>query len=200
MFAHLHVHSSYSFLEGLGSPAELARLAAEHGLAALALTDHRTLTGTVDFYDACLEAGVRPILGLELDVQPHPAISAYTQNGGRLVLLAENLDGWSSLCRLSSLAHADSGGHAPLSCEMLAAHAAGLICLTGGTSGLCRRLILQGERTPAAEWLDILDQIFPGRLYVELNLHTSADLAGVRPLAEMAQAARLPALAAHNIY
>lgn len=200
MFAHLHVHSSYSFLEGLGSPAELARLAAEHGLAALALTDHRTLTGAVEFYDACLEAGVRPILGLELDVQPHPAVSAYTQNGGRLVLLAENLDGWSSLCRLSSLAHADPGVPAPLSCETLASHAAGLVCLTGGTSGLCRRLILQGEHTPAAEWLGILRQIFPGRLYVELNLHTPADLAWVRPLAEMAQVAGLPALAAHNIH
>ncbi len=68
MTVHLHTHSHYSFLEGLASPAELAQAAARNGMPALALTDHLWLTGAVEFYEACEEAGVQPILGLELDL------------------------------------------------------------------------------------------------------------------------------------
>ena len=68
MFLHLHLHSYYSFLEGLASPGQLADAAAHDGMPALALTDRHGLTGAIEFYDACRSAGVRPILGLELVV------------------------------------------------------------------------------------------------------------------------------------
>ena len=67
-FAHLHVHSNYSFLSGLPTPKALAQAAAESGMPALALTDQLGLTGAVEFYEACKTAGVQPILGLELPV------------------------------------------------------------------------------------------------------------------------------------
>ncbi len=70
MLTHLHTHSSYSFLEALPSPAELVQAAVDLGMPALALTDHNRLTGALEFYAACREAGVQPILGLELDVTP----------------------------------------------------------------------------------------------------------------------------------
>jgi DNA polymerase III alpha subunit len=95
-FVHLHVHSYYSLLDGCPSPAELAQAAAQTGMPALALTDHDALYGAIEFYDACHQAGVKPIVGLELTVD--------SDNGSpdTLVLLARNLEGYANLCRLSS--------------------------------------------------------------------------------------------------
>ncbi len=75
-FIHLHAHSHYSFLRGLASPQALAQAAAEAGMSALALADHHGLTGAIEFYDACREASVRPIVGLELAVRPPPELAA----------------------------------------------------------------------------------------------------------------------------
>jgi DNA polymerase-3 subunit alpha len=71
-------------------------------MPALALTDHNNLTGAVEFYDACKKEGVKPILGLELDLATPPDLSVIAEPSGKLVLLAMNLEGWSNLCRLSS--------------------------------------------------------------------------------------------------
>ncbi len=88
-FNHLHVRSTFSLLEGLAAPAELARTARRLEIPALALTDHNRLTGAIEFYDACLEAGVQPILGLEADVLPPPELAAYSSPAASpLVLLA----------------------------------------------------------------------------------------------------------------
>ena len=65
---HLHTHSYFSFLEGVPSPGELVQAAVKGGMQALALTDHRSLTGAVEFYDACTESGIKPILGLDIDI------------------------------------------------------------------------------------------------------------------------------------
>src|SRR5512147_3314029 len=109
MFIHLHAYSYYSFLEGLASPEELAQAASASGMPALALTDHLGLSGAVEFYQACRETGVMPILGLEIDVDPPPVFkNSANLTGGkgippeRLALLAMDLAGWANLCRLSS--------------------------------------------------------------------------------------------------
>src|SRR5688500_14700075 len=99
-FTHLHTHSYFSFHDGVASPAERAQAAAGLGMEALALTDHDGLTGAVEFYAACFQHKVRPILGLELPVAP-PA-GSMDRRPGPLVLLATDLTGWRSLCRLSS--------------------------------------------------------------------------------------------------
>src|SRR5512146_1119119 len=91
MFLHLTAHSYYSLQEGLASPDDLVEAAAAAGMPALGLTDHRLLTGTVEFAAACQRTGVQPVFGLELDWQ-----------GGPLALLATSLQGWANLCRLSS--------------------------------------------------------------------------------------------------
>jgi DNA polymerase III alpha subunit len=75
LFSHLHTHSHYSLLESLLSPLALAQAAAQSAMPALALTDHNNLTGAVEFYDACKKEGVKPILGLELDLALPPDLS-----------------------------------------------------------------------------------------------------------------------------
>src|SRR3990172_1280094 len=91
MFIHLTTHSAYSLQEGLPLPEKLAQAAQASGMPALGLADHRFLTGSIEFVTACQQAGVQPVLGLEIDLET-----------GKLALLAASLEGWANLCRLSS--------------------------------------------------------------------------------------------------
>lgn len=204
MFTHLHTHSCYSFLEGLPRPEDLARAAVENGMAALALTDHISLTGVLPFYRACKNSGVRPILGLEIDLQlPYQLSGAPTPgNTGVLVLLAMNSDGWRSLCRLSSILLNRPAGQTSLcDIEILAANASGLICLTGGCRGVPQRMAHQSGRLPeVTALLHTLADIFPGRLYLELSDQAPGDGAANDSLVTLAAQAGIPVAASHNIY
>src|SRR5512142_3109880 len=112
MFIHLTAHSTYSLQEGLASPAELAQAAAQAGMPAMGLTDHRLLTGVVEFASACLQEGVQPIIGLEVDLPTNP-----------LALLATDQEGWSNLCRISSELALRDLPEAPCPPDLLAQHA-----------------------------------------------------------------------------
>lgn len=182
-FVHLHTHSYYSLLEGLPSPAELAQAAAADGQAAIALTDHHTLTGAVEFVDACTASAVRPLLGLTLD----------TPSGG-LVLLAADLAGWSGLCRLSTALQ--SAPDQKISLDRLAQDTAGVICLTGGRRGPLSQLA-DAERVAT---LGALCDLFPDRLYIELQQHSPEDRPGMDQLAALARSLKLPTVATHSIY
>jgi DNA polymerase-3 subunit alpha len=105
LFLHLRTHSSYSFLRGLPEPVALAQAAARDGMPALALTDHHSLTGAIEFYDACQSQSLHPILGLEVEVAAPPDLG--TTPAGGLILLAMNRAGWTSLCRISSMLPGD---------------------------------------------------------------------------------------------
>ena len=99
-FIHLRSHSHYSFLRGLPSPQELAQVAVGMGMHALGLTDHHSLSGAIEFYDACQQSKIKPILGLQVNaILPN---EMGTVEPGILILLAMDLDGWRSLCRISS--------------------------------------------------------------------------------------------------
>lgn len=228
-FIHLHVHSCYSFLEGVASPAELAQAAAQNGMQALALTDHDGLSGAVEFYDACRNAGLRPILGLELavrfsekalgvgkkkesevsDARPERSRrigrrreSSDSIRQGNLVLLAMDMAGWGGLCRLSS-ALQSAPKHGPaheLAFESLAQETGGLICLTGGKRGLTAKLLASGSHESAAAHLGQLHELFSGRLYVELQQQVPDDEAIIQSLASLAHRLGLPVVATNNVH
>ena len=208
MFIHLHTRSWFSFLEGLASPVELSRRAALLGMPALALTDHNRLSGAIEFYDACREAGVQPVLGLELDVCLPPDLSsAYAGAGaGPLTLLATSLEGWASLCRLSSAAQSEPAAPQPITFERLRGDAGGLLCLSGGRPGLAARLaslapgsLADGDNL-ARRWLAHLGELFPDRLYIELQRHTLEDRRWGDYLSRLAAILRLPTVATHNVF
>ncbi len=204
MFVHLRTHSCYSFLEGLPMPAELAHAAASRGMPALALTDHITLTGAIEFYDDCQAVGVRPILGLELDIlPPHAGADIDPVGAGSpLVLLATDRQGWSNLCRLSSQVNAQVSAKPArrLHATELADCSDSLICLTGGVRGLAAGLCRQGDNQRSLAWLGWLSEIFPGRLYAELQIHNEGDHAWVTRLASLAKRLALPTVATHDIH
>src|SRR5690606_28182433 len=111
--AHLHVHSQYSTLDGTLDPGAIAKVAASHGMPAVALTDTCNLYGAVAFYKACKAAGVKAILGAELHVQPeglahHPA--ERERGGYQIVALVQDDLGYANLCKLVTEAIFD-GNH-----------------------------------------------------------------------------------------
>src|SRR5579872_5569880 len=132
-YAELHCHSAYSFLDGASLPEELARRAGELGYGALALTDHNSLSGSMELAQVAGDCGVRAIHGAEIDVE----LSAGAC--GHLTLLVRDREGWRSLCRIITLAHEHTRegsrrrelGEARVALERLLEHAGGLVCLTG---------------------------------------------------------------------
>jgi len=119
-----------------------------------------------------------------------------------LVLLAMDLTGWASLCRLSSalLTAAERDPTQGLPFEQLTQHTAGLIGLTGGARGAITRLVEVGQEPAALNHVSRLRELFPDRLYVMLESHTPEDGARVSHLADLARRSRLPIAAAHDIH
>ena len=181
---------------------DLAQTAAASGMPALALTDHRNLSGSVEFYDACQNVGVRPILGLEIDLAPPSDSIALSQGSGRMVLLAMNLGGWANLCRLNATIHTDPtiGDARFIPIEWLETYSDGLLCLTGGRRSLVTRLLESGNERAAESTLGYLQKIFPDRLYVELQKHTSEDETLAIQSFILAKRLHLPVVATHDIY
>lgn len=199
---HLHTYSNYSLLEGIPSPTDLASTAAKSGMSGLALTDHLWLSGAVEFYNACKQFNIKPILGLALDILNPSDKIIPGKKTSPLLLLAMNRQGWANLCRLSSAALSDSRysfGKA-LTLEKLADNNTGLICLTGGINGMLTGLIRKGAERAASHYLIQLQKIFPERLYVELQYHDHNDDLWNARLAAMAKRLDLPLVATHSIY
>jgi DNA-directed DNA polymerase III PolC len=194
MFIHLHTHSAFSFLRGLTAPNLLAEEAARMGMPALALTDHHSLTGAVEFYIACKGLGIQPILGLEVNLIPPPIVQA--QNAGSLVLLATDMSGWRSLCRLSSMA----GDRDQITFEQLAQENSGLICLTGGVCSTLNLLVSTQQTSTAHTWLNVLKEGFADRVYIELQAHHAGDTDLNAQLVTLAHRLDLPIVATHDVH
>jgi len=163
--------SAYSLLEGAISPKQLAAQAKALGFPAAALTDRNGLYAAMAYSDAATKAGVQPIIGTTLAVarpgRPEGAPLAIDW----LVLLAQDETGYDNLCALVSAAHVDRPieQDAHVDVALLAAHAEGLVCLTGAGEGALARLIAEDQPDAAAAWLDRLQALFGDRLYIELT-------------------------------
>ncbi len=172
-FVHLHTHSHFSFLDGASSPEALARRAAELGQGALALTDWHNLHGAIAHRDACRRVGVRPLFGAEIALAGEAGDAGPT---GHLTLLVRDADGWRTLCRLLTAAQlAGSKGAPRATPTMLAAHTAGLICLSGCRHGVVPRALLAGDEDGACRAAGWLRDRFGDDLWLELPLDDRVD-------------------------
>jgi error-prone DNA polymerase len=145
MYTELHCHSAFSFLDGASLPDELVPAALKLGYKAVALTDHNTVSGSMEFAVSAHALGLRPIHGAEIDLEPDDSRAAQSSEAGRrredrhLTLLVADSRGWSNLCRILTRAHAhtrDGRPGAPPSepqtpLETVLEHAEGLVCLSG---------------------------------------------------------------------
>jgi len=171
-------------------------------MPAQALTDFNALSGAVEYYDACRAAGVKPILGLEIDISPPPGLAAAPYQAGRLAFLAIDMQGWSSLCRLSSalLTEPDFEKKTIFPFDRLAEYAPGVLCLSGGGRGLAALFAQGGLTGEAAALLGALSEIFSKRLYVELQMHSRTDELWVQSMVSLAGRLDLPVVATHDVH
>ncbi|WP_430912823.1 DNA polymerase III subunit alpha [Methylobacterium sp. sgz302541] len=176
-YVHLHVHSSYSLLEGALKVGDLVKAAAKDRQPALALTDTNNLFGALEFSEKAAGSGIQPIAGLQLSVlfeAPDPMARNVQVQSTPLVLLAQDESGYRNLLRLASRAYFDGPlGELPqVWAEALAEVSSGLIALTGGAAGPLDSALRAGRPELAATRLDALKRAFgEDRLYVELQRH-----------------------------
>lgn len=206
-FIHLHVHSSFSLLEGALKIAQLAELAKADRQPALALTDTGNLFGALEFSQKMAAAGVQPIIGCSLAVlfgdEPAARNGMASKRLPRIVLLAANERGYRELMALVSKSHLDvaDGAEPQVTLAWLEQHAAGLIALTGGPDGPIDRALLSDRADLAKQRLVHLVRIYGDRLYVELQRHRLESERAVEPaLIGLAYAANLPLVAANEPY
>lgn len=198
-FVHLGARSEFSVGESLARVEDLCREAARHGQAAVALTDVDTLAGAVRFQEAARRAGLRPVLGVDLSVQPFQA--GLGRGVTRVRLLAETAVGWRRLVTLvSQVRHPESGEVRGVPFDTLVQHARGLFLLVGGKNGELTRLLLARDFDAAEAYVERLRAAWPAdRLYVELPDPIGPDAELARLLARAAEFFSLPAVAVPRV-
>ena len=172
-FIHLRLHTEYSLLEGAMRVKKLPGMVADAGMPAVAVTDSNNMFCALEFSETAAKSGVQPIIGCQIDVAHDPV-----RPGERavppaaLVLLAQDRQGYENLMTLNSALYLRGDGSVPhVTLDELAAHGAGLICLSGGPDGPLGRLLQTGNTAKAEALLTRLCAIYPDRLYIELQRH-----------------------------
>ncbi|MBQ3201872.1 MAG: PHP domain-containing protein, partial [Clostridia bacterium] len=130
-FVHLHVHTQYSLLDGAARIKDLVSHAKELGMQALAITDHGSMYGVIEFYRACKDAGIKPLIGMEAYVAPRSRFEkeAAAREYAHLILICKNEVGYKNLMYLSSEGFISGFYYRPrIDYELLAEHSEGLIC------------------------------------------------------------------------
>src|SRR5437588_860133 len=173
-FVHLHCHSHYSLLDGANRIPELVEHVKANGMNAIALTDHGNLYGAIEFYNACTEAGLNPIIGYEAYVAPGKRTEREARRRGdagfHLTLLARNNQGYRNLIKMASIAFLEGYHYVPrIDKELLEAHKEGLICLSGCASGEFSEFILKDRMEEAEELARWFHSVFGKHFYVEVQ-------------------------------
>ena len=206
-FVHLHCHSEYSMLDGYSRVKGLAKRAKELEMPAIALTDHGVMHGAIEFFDACVDAGVKPIIGIEsyltkwgrgmkdrdsqIDRQPY-----------HLLLLAQNNTGYQNLMRMATLSQLEGFYYRPrVDHATLKEYSEGVICSSGCLAAEVPRLISQGQEEAAKKQLLWYREVFGDRFYVELQEHDIDELnTANKLLIEWAKELGLPMIATNDVH
>jgi DNA polymerase-3 subunit alpha len=216
-FTHLHTHTEFSMLDGAARVGELVAAAVADGQPALGITDHGNMYGVLDFYKACRDAGIVPIIGTESYMagqtrHERPVRRGRVDDTGgdveggqklyyHLTLLAETVEGYRNLMKLSSDAYLEGYYYKPrVDWELLERHHDGLIATTGCLGGVVLQALLAGDEAEAERRAARLQDIF-GRdhLFVELQDHGLADQHRTNPqLIEIAKRIGAPLLATND--
>lgn len=174
-FVHLHLHTTYSLLDGACQIKPLVRRAKELGMNAVAMTDHGVMYGIIDFYKTCKAEGIKPILGCEIYINAHAHRSSRAPNVPyhHLVLLATNMEGYLNLAKINTIAHTEGFYDKPrIDKKTLRAHAGGLIglaaCLQGEVNVHLQKTHIDEAEKTAREYMDIFGA---NNFFLELQDH-----------------------------
>ena len=180
-FAHLHVHTEYSLLDGFSNIKKLVKRVKELNMEHVAITDHGTMFGVIDFYKAAKAENIKPIIGLEAYMAARTMKdkdSKLDRSSTHLLLLAENETGYRNLLQIASAAQMEGFYYYPrIDHEFLAAHAEGLICTSGCMSAEIPRALLNENPDEAVRKWDWYSEVFGrDRFFVELQQHNIKEI------------------------
>ncbi len=201
-FVHLRTHTEYSVVDGTLRIADAAAAARADGQPALAISDLNNLFGAVKFYSACRSAGIKPLIGVDVLMEPQPDVSGSDRQASRLLLLVQNHQGYLNLCELLARGWVGNAQRqqAWIKWDWLAELGGGLIALSGAELGALGAALLAGDGERAQAVAQRLDALFPGRFYIELQ---RAGLPGqeahVRAAVALAAQLQLPVVATHPV-
>jgi DNA polymerase-3 subunit alpha len=174
-YVHLHNHTQYSLLDGLTKVPALVDYVKKQGMSAVAVTDHGTLSGSIEFYKAAKSAGIKPIIGMEAYVAARGLRDrdpSKDKNNYHLILLAMNDVGYQNLMALSTIANLEGFYYKPrIDRDLLANHNEGLICLSGCASSEVGDQLRQGQYAAAKEIASWYKKAFGDRYYLEIQDH-----------------------------
>ena len=216
-FAHLHVHTEFSMLDGAARVKDVVAAAAADGQPAVGITDHGNMYGVLDFYKECRAQGVTPVIGTEAYMAANSRHERPVRRGRiddtggsgdgdeklyyHLTLLAENDDGYRNLMKLSSAAYLEGYYHKPrVDWELLARHQQGVIATTGCLGSVVLQALLRGDLEQATSLAGRLQEIFgKDRLFVELQDHGLENQRKTNPqLVDIARRLGAPLLATND--
>jgi DNA polymerase-3 subunit alpha len=178
-YVHLHNHTQYSLLDGLTKVPALINYVKEDGMEAVAMTDHGTLSGAIEFYKEAKAGGIKPIIGMEAyvaargltDKEPGKDKQYY-----HIILLAMNKEGYQNLMALSTIANLEGFYYKPrIDRDLLSKHNEGIICLSACASGELGDALRQGQYDQAFEIAKWYKQVFGDRYYLEIQDHGHPD-------------------------
>lgn len=206
-FVHLHTHSHYSILEGLGQPKLFVERAVELGQEALALTDHGNMYGAIEFYKAAKKADVHPVIGVEFWMavdSRHDRRVKIDNRAHNLILLAQNKKGYENLIQLVTRGNLEGFYFRPrIDWELLEEYKEGLICLTSDLKGVVSHHLLAGKPDEAKAALTRL-QGFYGQenVFVELEDHPKIEdqVAVNQMLIDLAKTCNAPLVATNDVH
>ena len=162
-FTHLHLHTSYSFNSGTIKTNDLVNNAKKQKISSLAMTDYLNIFGAVKFYNNCIDANIKPIIGCEV-----PLIIENNRIDN-IVLLCQNIDGYLNLNKILSNIHKSRSSHLGATLELIDEYNSNLICLSGGRNGVCGLNTLND--TSGANPVNNREyfKIFLDRFYIEID-------------------------------
>lgn len=175
-FAHLHVHSEYSLLDGMSRVKEIPKYIKSLGMDAVALTDHGSMFGVIDFYKACKKEGVHPVIGCEVYTAARKMTDkdpSYDRHSGHLILLAETNEGYHNLMKIDSEAFVNGLYYKPrVDKDLLRKYHRGIICLSACLAGRVQYKLAIGDYDGARkEALELLDIFGVGNFFLEIQNH-----------------------------
>ncbi|MBE0547580.1 MAG: DNA polymerase III subunit alpha, partial [Rubrivivax sp.] len=201
-FIHLRTHTEYSVVDGTLRIHAAAAAARADDMPALAITDLGNLFGTIKFYKACRGAGIKPLIGADVWMEPLAAAGGGDKNASRLLLLVQDRRGYLNLCELLARAwvHNAQRTQAWVKWEWLAELGDGLIALSGADHGAVGAALLAGDMARAEDVAQRLAALFPQRFYLELQrAGLPGNEAHVRAAVPLAARLGLPVVATHPV-
>ena len=202
-FVHLHVHTEYSLLDGCARIKKLVQTVKEHGDKAVAITDHGTMAGALQFYAECYKNNIKPIIGCEFYVAYDRLHKQGKPDNAHLILIAKNNEGYSNLLKLNAIACREGFYYKPrIDYDVLEKHSKGLICLSACLAGHIPSLLLSRRFDEAYELgLRLKNMFDEGDFYIELQNHGIPEqLEILEPLVNLAKKLNVKTVATNDAH